>query len=194
MFISQTINQCSYCNGTGYVVKTCNCCHGKKRVECKQHIEVKIPKGIDTGDRMRVLGKGQCGVNGGKNGNLYLDIVVDKQNIFERDGLNLTTIVHINPIVATLGGKVKVVSPKGIIDIDVPCGTMTNKKIVLKQKGLERIDMKPGDLIVKFIVEPLKKITIEQRKILEELEKTLTDKNDSYSSEYLKNAQEVLEN
>lgn len=192
MFISQTVRPCSHCNGTGYTTKECSCCHGKKRVECKQHIEVKIPKGVDTGDRMRVLGKGQCGVNGGKNGNLYLDIVVDKQNIFERDGLNLTTTIHINPIVATLGGKVKVVSPKGILDVDVPSGTMTNKKIILKQKGLERIDMKAGDLIVKFIVEPIKKINTEQRKMLEELEKTLTSKNDPYSSEYLKEAQEIL--
>ena len=191
-FMSQSISPCPHCNGTGYSVKECSCCHGKKRQDVKSHIEVNIPQGVDTGDRLRVVGKGHCGVNGGNNGDLYIDITVEKQNIFTRKNLDLITDVHINAITATIGGKVKVATPNGIIDINVDAETLNNKKIVLKGKGLKHSNMKTGDLIVNFIVEPLKKISSEQRKMLQEFEKTLSEKNSPYNSEYVKEAEKVL--
>lgn len=191
-FMSQTISPCPHCNGTGYMVKECSCCHGKKRQDAKTHIEVNIPQGVDTGDRLRVVGKGHCGVNGGNDGDLYIDIIVEKQNIFKRSGLDLTTDVHIDAITATLGGKIKVATPTGMIWLDVDAGTSNNKKVIIKGKGLKHINMKTGDLIVNFIIEPLKKISVEQRKMLLDLEKTITEKNSPYNYDYIKEAEKVL--
>lgn len=190
--MSITQSMCPYCHGSGYSVKRCKKCNGERRIPSKKHIKLKIPAGIDTGERLRLKGMGECGVCGGADGNLYADIVVKKSELFERYGAHVTIHVPISPIVATLGGKIEVPSPYGYVKVSVPASIKSGYQLVVKGKGI-KTDVNTGNLVVVLDIEGMTKLTDEQKELLEKLSKTITDENvvekavfDSKVKEYYK--------
>lgn len=184
--MQQIISDCPHCNGSGYEVKYCKKCNGNKRVQDTKHIEIKIPAGVENGQRLRIQGKGHCGVNGGTDGNLFVVINVKHQNVFEQNGLNVKTKIDIDPITATIGGKVKAASPYGIIDIDIAPNTK-NGLITIKGKGIKSsLTTLAGDLIVEVNITPFEKLDNNQKQLLEDFRKTLKSNNFPFVGKYEK--------
>lgn len=168
---------CPHCNATGYIFDKCDACNGQKRVQKNKHVSVRIPAGIEAGQKLRVKGFGECGTCGGQNGDLYLYInSIEKSDIFERMGNNLKLNWPISPIVATLGGKVEVLTPYGYEKVNVPAGTASGDVIVLKDKGIKTKDA-TGNLMIVVIVEPIVNLTKEQKNLLMQLQKQLSSNN-----------------
>ena len=166
--MSQTISLCPHCNGNGVSAKVCKKCNGQKRIPSKKHISVKVPMGIGTGQRLRVKDKGECGIKGGKNGDMYININVARSPLFTRQGNDLKMQLPINAAIATLGGKVDVQTPWGKTSLDVsPCTTNGSIKVV-KGHGV-RTPATNGDLIVELIVEPFANLSNDQKESLEKL-------------------------
>lgn len=192
MSISQ--GPCPHCNATGYVYEKCNHCHGDKRIPKQKKIKVAIPAGIEVGQKLRVKGMGEVGTCGGKNGDLYLFIAgIKHSDLFERIGINLRINWPIDPIVASLGGDVDVLSPYGYVKVNVPAGTKSGDLLVVKEKGINN-GTAIGNLIVNVTIEPIVNITSEQSKILNELRASLSSKNLKMTSDMKTKSQEFLKN
>lgn len=189
--ISQVVTDCPECNGIGYKVKKCSKCNGAKRLQDVKHITVKIPAGIDNGQRLRVIGKGHCGVNGGQDGNLFILVSIKNQSVFERNGLNVKTRISIDPITATAGGIVKVATPYEMIDVDIPSGTRTGKQLVKYGKGI-KANNTTGNLIIETTVEPFENLTAEQKKLMLELKSKMTASNFPLKDKYEQEAKRTI--
>jgi molecular chaperone DnaJ len=145
--ISITTTQCHSCNGTGIYGDKCPECNGNKRVNKTKTITVNIPKGIDNGQTIRIINGGECGLFGGTNGNLLINISITNDELFKRNNLDIYTKVTISPIDAMLGGKVKVMAPTGkYVDLTIPAGTYNNKELIIKNAGAT-YNNKTGNLI-----------------------------------------------
>lgn len=172
MQIIQTV--CPHCHGQGISAKRCSRCHGEKRIPDIKHISVKIPAGIDDGQKLRVIGKGQCGCCGGQNGNLFLNIRIIPSDIFSRRGLDIILDDYpLSPLTATFGGKVEVPTLKGFKKLTIPAETKSGQTFRIPKQGIDG----RGDFYVIVKIEPFSGLTNEQKKILHELEKTETDAN-----------------
>jgi molecular chaperone DnaJ len=168
-FMSKTT--CNKCGGKGKTYKNkCSTCKGTGRVITNKTITINVPKGVDTGNRLRVSGKGGPGVNGGPNGDLYLEFVVEKHEFFERDGDDIYLKVPINLSEAVLGTKKEIPTLYGNVKLTIPEGTNTGDKQRIKGKGINK-----GDMYVIMDVRVPKKITRDQKKLFEELEDTELD-------------------
>lgn len=166
--MSQTISACPECHGEGIEMERCNACNGKKRVSKRKHISLKIPQGIQDGQRLRLSGNGECGIRGGKNGDMYVRIFVEELDDVKRNGYDLKIKMPLNPIIATLGGEIEVPTPWSVEKLLVPRGTTTGKVLTLHGKGI-RDSKRSGDLQVLVVVEPLENLTVDQTKLLESL-------------------------
>ncbi|WPB55119.1 molecular chaperone DnaJ [Xylophilus sp. GOD-11R] len=166
---------CPTCHGSGRVIpEPCTNCHGKGQVKKQKTLEVKIPAGIDDGMRIRSVGNGEPGTNGGPAGDLYIEIRVRKHDIFERDGDDLHCQVPVSFITAALGGEIEVPTLAGKAAIDIPEGTQAGKQFRLRGKGVKGVRASyPGDLYCHIAVETPVKLTEYQRKLLRELEESL---------------------
>jgi molecular chaperone DnaJ len=166
---------CPHCRGTGKLIpEPCTACHGQGRVKRQKTLEVKIPAGIDHGMRIRSVGNGEPGTNGGPAGDLYIEIRTKKHNIFERDGDDLHCNVPVSMVTAALGGEIDVPTLSGKVQIDIPEGTQTGKQFRLRGKGIKGVRSSyPGDLYCHIAVETPVKLTEHQRKLLRELEDSL---------------------
>ena len=182
--MSQTISVCPYCHGQGASAKPCKKCNGHKRVSAKKHLSIKIPAGIDNGQRLRVAGKGECGIKGGHDGDMYIRVAVEPSKLYERSGLNLKTIVPIDAVTATLGGKVEVQTPWEKTVVNVPAKTRSGDSKTLNGQGIRLQNGQKGYLLVEFKVMPFNSLTSQQTKLLEELKKTLSQKNTLGLDEY----------
>ena len=174
--MSQTISPCPHCHGQGVSMKVCKKCHGTKRVDAKKHISVKIPAGINVGQRLRVRGKGECGVKGGKDGDMYLNISIMPSTVYSRDGLNLTTVLPIDAVTATLGGKVDVQTPWEKTTVDISSGTTSGSSKTIAGQGV-RTGTAKGNLVVVFKVMPFKSLDASQKKVLEDFKKSIKSSN-----------------
>jgi molecular chaperone DnaJ len=158
---------CSYCNGTGVTIgKQCGVClYG--RVSTKKIISVKIPRGVDTGDVVRLSGEGNFGYYGGQSGDLYIKIAIGKHQIFEREGLNLFCEAPILFSIASLGGFVIVPTLEGAVKLKIPPSTQTNSVFQLRGKGVKVPDKNQvGDLFCKVVVETPVNLSTEQKNFL----------------------------
>jgi molecular chaperone DnaJ len=166
---------CPTCRGTGKVIpEPCTVCNGTGRTKKQKTLEVKIPAGIDDGMRIRSVGNGEPGTNGGPPGDLYIEIRLKKHEIFERDGDDLHCTVPISFITAALGGEIQVPTLDGKAAIDIPEGTQAGKQFRLRGKGVKGVRASyPGDLYCHISVETPVKLTEHQRKLLRELEESL---------------------
>lgn len=175
-----TRTECPDCHGKGVTYEhTCTSCHGKGRVKVNKTIEVKIPAGVDDGNQLRVPGKGEAGVNGGRNGDLYLEFEVDEHDIFERDGLDIYLNLPITVSEATLGCKKEIPTLYGNVKLTIPAGTQPGDKQRLRDKGIaDPNSYSKGNMYVVIKVVIPSKLSRDQKKLYEELADT-ENKDDS---------------
>ncbi len=163
-----TSRPCSACQGFGSVIQNpCRECAGDGRVRARQNISVKIPAGVETGNRIQLAGRGEVGAGGGPAGDLYVEIVEAEHPFLIRDGLNLHVAIEISFAAAALGTKVKVESLDGEIEVEVRAGTQSGATIPVRGKGMTRLRAATrGDLIVHVEVQTPHKLNREQEELL----------------------------
>lgn len=171
-FMSKTT--CNKCNGLGKSFKkTCSSCHGSGRVVSNKTITVNVPSGVDNGNRLRLSGKGEAGINGGPNGDLYLEFVVESHNFYERDGNDIYLKVPITISEAVLGCKKEIPTIHGNIKLSIPAGSSNGDKQRVKGKGIENESTgRRGDMYVVLDVRIPKKLSRDQKKLFESLDDT----------------------
>lgn len=159
---------CPTCKGAGTVIADpCDNCRGNGRLQQNKTLAVKVPAGVDNGDRIRLTGEGEAGQNGGPSGDLYVEIRVNSHPIFERDGADLRCEVPINFSVAALGGNVQVPTLQGEVSLKVPAETQSGRVFRLRGKGVRPVrGGMQGDLYCLVEVETPVKMTAEQKKLL----------------------------
>lgn len=165
---------CPHCNGRGQTIANpCGDCHGQGRVERTKTLQVKIPAGVDNGDRIRLTGEGEAGPAGSPAGDLYVEVRVREHEIFQRDGDDLHCEVPIRISQAALGDIVRVPTLGGEVELRIPAETQSGKLFRLRDKGVKSVrSRKPGDLYCRAVVETPVNLTQEQRELLEKFETT----------------------
>ena len=166
---------CPHCNGAGTQISDpCNDCHGEGRIEQKKTLEVKIPEGVDTGDRIRLSGEGEAGINGGPAGDLYVQMHLKDHEIFVRDENDLHCEMPIPFTQATLGGNLKVPTLGGEVSLKIPPETQSGKVFRLRGKGVKSVrSSMTGDLLCRIDVETPVNLTAKQKKLLEQFQSAL---------------------
>ena len=166
---------CPRCRGAGKVITDpCRSCGGGGRIERRKTLSVRVPSGVDTGDRIRLTGEGEAGPRGGPPGDLYVQIDVRDHPIFVRDGRNLYCEVPVSFVQAALGGELEVPTLDGRVKIKVPRETQTGKMFRLRGKGVTPVRGGGiGDLVCKVVVETPVRLSEEQQEILREFERSL---------------------
>jgi len=174
---------CPNCRGKGKMIKDpCGSCHGRGRVEKQKTLSVKIPAGVDTGDRIRLSGEGEAGPEGGPPGDLYVQVAVRAHQIFERDGKNLYCEVPISFADAALGGELEVPTLEGRVKLRVPPETQTGKMFRLRGKGVKPVrGGTVGDLMCRVVVETPVNLSKRQKELLAELQSSLGESSDKHS-------------
>jgi molecular chaperone DnaJ len=174
---------CPACKGAGTTIADpCSDCHGRGRVRKTRTLAVKVPPGVDDGDRIRLSGEGEAGRNGGPPGDLYVEIRVKPHKIFERDGSNLSCEVPVSIATATLGGEVELPTLDGTVSLKVPSGTQSGKVFRLRGKGVRTVrDARVGDLFAQVAVETPVHLTAEQRELLEKFDASLRSGGEKHS-------------
>ncbi len=166
---------CPRCRGAGTIVRNpCDACLGQGRVRRSKKLAVKVPPGVDTGDRIRLAGEGEAGRNGGPPGDLYVEVQVRDHPIFERDGEHLTCEVPISFGTATLGGTLEVPTLDGEVTIKIPPETQSGRVFRLRDKGVKPVrGGARGDLFCRVVVETPVSLSAEQRELVRRLEESL---------------------
>ncbi|MCB1723903.1 MAG: molecular chaperone DnaJ [Gammaproteobacteria bacterium] len=166
---------CPTCRGRGTVIEDpCGTCRGQGRVQETKTLSVKVPPGVDTGDRIRLQGEGEAGDHGGPPGDLYVQVHVREHAIFTRDDSHLYCEVPIDFPTAALGGELEVPTLNGKVMLKIPEGTQTGKMFRMRGKGVKPVRGGPqGDLICRVVVETPVKLTDHQRDLLSQLHKSL---------------------
>ncbi len=166
---------CPQCHGSGKVIKDpCGACHGQGRVKEQKTLSVKIPAGVDSGDRIRLAGEGEAGENGGPAGDLYVQIKVRPHAIFTREDNHLHCEVPISFATAALGGELAVPTLDGKVMLKVPAETQTGKMFRLRGKGVTSVHGGGvGDLLCKVVVETPVSLNAEQRELLEKFQRSM---------------------
>ena len=194
-YSSSDIHTCSRCNGTGYVTtqsrtmfgvvqqqsvcpecggsgkkigRKCTKCGGRGYEHKRVKLDIKIPAGIQSGQQVRVSGKGERGVNGGPNGDLYIEILVTPHKVFQREGNDIHISVPVSAIDATLGCKVDVPTVYGDVSLTIPAGTQHGTKFRLKGKGVKSARSQ-GDEYVEVQIEIPTKLNHEERELYEKI-------------------------
>ena len=168
---------CPDCHGTGHTYKRkCSDCGGKGKVKVNKKLTINIPAGINTGDRQRVSGKGNPGANGGENGDLYIEFVVDEHDYFVRENDDIYLEVPLTLTEAVLGCKKTIPTLYGNVKLNVSAGTNSGDKERIKGKGVDNeYRHHKGDMYVIFKVYTPKKLSREQKKLIEQLDDTDMD-------------------
>ncbi len=174
---------CPACKGAGTTIADpCADCHGRGRVRKTRTLAVKVPAGVDDGDRIRLSGEGEAGRNGGPAGDLYVEIRVNPHKIFERDGSNLSCEVPVSIATATLGGDVELPTLDGNVALKVPAGTQSGKVFRLRGKGVRTVrDTRQGDLFAQVAVETPVNLTAEQKDLLEKFDASVQSGGERHS-------------
>lgn len=174
----QTTRTCTNCHGTGEIIKEpCENCRGKGTVRKQPKIKVKIPAGIDDNQTVVLRGEGDPGEKGGPNGDLYITVRVKKHGIFTRKGVNVFCEVPITITQATLGAELEIPMVDGSKEkYKISEATQTGEKFTIKNKGFKSLNSSVvGDFIFTVKVQTPKKLTAEQRELLEKLAKTMNE-------------------
>jgi molecular chaperone DnaJ len=163
---------CPKCHGTGrYVADPCASCHGAGRVKQHKTLSVKIPSGIDEGDRIRLSGEGEPGVNGGPPGDLYVQIHLKAHAVFQRDHDDLHCEMPVSFTTAALGGEIEIPTLDGVAKLKVPAETQTGKVFRLRGKGIKGVrSIGHGDLLCHVVVETPVSLTDRQKELLKEFD------------------------
>ncbi len=166
---------CPRCRGSGKIVKNpCDTCLGQGRVRRTKKLSVKIPAGVDNGDRIRLSGEGEAGRNGGPAGDLYVEVHVRAHEIFEREGEHLSCEVPVSFVTAALGGTVIVPTLEGQVSLKIPPETQSGRVFRLRDKGVKPVrGGARGDLFCKVMVETPVNLASEQKELLRKFEASL---------------------
>jgi len=166
---------CPTCRGRGSVIDNpCKACHGQGRVQEQKTLSVKIPPGVDTGDRIRLAGEGEAGEMGGPPGDLYVVVSVRQHPIFTRDEANLHCDVPIPFATAALGGELEVPTLDGKVMLKIPPGTQSGRMFRMRSKGVKPArGGAQGDLICRVMVETPVHLTDEQKRLLREFDESI---------------------
>jgi molecular chaperone DnaJ len=166
---------CPRCHGSGQIINTpCLVCHGEGRVQEHKTLSVKIPPGVDTGDRIRLSGEGEAGENGGPPGDLYVQVQIKEHPIFSREGDTLHCEVPVSIVTAALGGELDVPTLTGRAKLKIPAGAQSGQIFRLKGKGVAPVRGGPiGDLLCRVVVETPVNLNAEQRELLEKFEDSM---------------------
>ena len=185
---------CSHCGGAGQIVKqVCRDCRGEGYRHVNKRLKVTIPAGIGDGNRLRVAGEGQPGVNNGPSGDLYIFFSVKDHEIFERHGNDLHCVVPVNVAQAALGATIQVPTMEGPHELAVPEGTQSGTELKVRGKGVPELQGRGrGDLIVHVEVRIPTRLTREQRQLFEELGNQLPANNDPHSKGLLDKVKEYF--
>ena len=173
----QVQQTCPSCRGRGKTITDpCTSCRGQGRVEKTKTLSVKVPPGVDTGDRIRLSGEGEAGPNGGPSGDLFVEMSVRQHPIFERDGKHLYCEVPITFSDAALGGELEVPTLEGRVKLKIPEGTQTGKLFRLRGKGVKPVrGGTVGDLLCKVTVETPVELTKHQKDLLQQLKESWSE-------------------
>ena len=169
---------CSNCSGTGKVIReVCTDCRGKGTVKKVSKIKIKIPEGIDDGQTIVLKGEGEPGKNAGSNGDLYITIHIKRHTIYSRKAEHVLCEIPITFTGATLGTEIEVPMVDGTKEkYRIPEGTQTGTKFVIKNKGFKSVNGSwRGDFVFTVVIQTPKKLTSEQRNLLEQLAKTMNE-------------------
>lgn len=174
---------CPQCSGRGQVISNpCGECHGQGRKQVQKTLSVKVPAGVDTGDRIRLSGEGEAGEMGGPAGDLYVQIEVKPHAIFVRDGSHLRCSIPIDFVTAALGGEVEVPTLEGKLSLKIPAETQSGKVFRMRGKGVKSVHGgAQGDLLCSVEVETPVKLTKKQKDLLQSLQQSLREGGDKHS-------------
>ena len=163
---------CPKCHGSGrFVADPCQACHGAGRVKQHKTLSVKIPAGVDEGDRIRLSGEGEHGVGGGPSGDLYVQIHIKPHQVFQRDHDDLHCEMPVSFTIAALGGEIEIPTLDGLAKIKIPAETQSGKVFRLRGKGIKGVrSHSHGDLMCHVVVETPVSLTERQKELLRELE------------------------
>ncbi|NOR36378.1 MAG: molecular chaperone DnaJ [Woeseiaceae bacterium] len=174
---------CPACKGVGTTIgDPCSDCHGRGRTRKTKTLSVKVPAGVDDGDRIRLSGEGEAGRNGGPPGDLYVEIRVNPHKLFTRDAADLACEIPISVAAATLGGEVELPTLNGNVSLKVPAGTQSGKVFRLRGKGVSTVrDARQGDLFAKVAVETPVNLNSEQKDLLQRFEESIRSGGEKHS-------------
>jgi len=174
---------CPVCRGQGQVIEDpCVSCHGAGRVKEHKTLSVKIPAGVDNGDRIRLAGEGEAGVNHGPAGDLYVQMHVREHPIFTREDNHLFCEVPIGITTATLGGELEAPTLEGKVVLKIPAETQTGKTFRIRGKGVKPVrGGMVGDLHCRVVVETPINLSVKQKELLREFEDSMRDSNSQHS-------------
>ncbi|MCC5791917.1 MAG: molecular chaperone DnaJ [Legionellaceae bacterium] len=174
---------CPSCHGEGRVISDpCLSCHGQGRVRESKKLTVKIPAGVDNGDRVRLSGEGEAGIHGGATGDLYVQVSVKKHPIFERHDNDLRCEVPISFARAALGGTIEVPTLEGRVSLKIPPETQTGKSFRLRGKGICSVrGYATGDLLCQVVVETPINLSPEQKELLSQLDDSIENSRKTHS-------------
>lgn len=167
---------CQVCGGVGFIASDrCEHCNNGF-VESERKLSISIPQGFEEGNKLRVKGEGQKGINGGTNGDIYIVVLTEEHELFKRNGNDLISEIYISPITAILGGDIEVQTPWGLATLSIPKGIEDGKHFRLSKQGIKN-GIIVGDFYVIIYIETIKNLTNEQIKILNDFNKLVTDNN-----------------
>ena len=174
---------CPTCQGSGQRISNpCSACNGQGRVRETRTLSVKIPAGVDNGDRIRLAGEGEAGVSAAPPGDLYVEVRVRPHRIFERDGDDLFCEVPISFTMAAMGGELEIPTLDGHVKLKVPQETQTGRMFRLKGKGVQSVrSHRTGDLMCRVVLETPVNLTREQKDLLRQFEKTFENTDDRHN-------------
>lgn len=174
---------CHACGGQGQVIDDpCSTCQGRGAVEETKTLNVKIPPGVDTGDRIRLSGEGEAGPKGGPAGDLYVQVAVREHALFQRDGSNLYCEVPISFVDAALGGELEVPTLNGRVKLKIPSETQSGRLFRIRGKGVSPVrGGGQGDLLCRVVLETPVQLKEKQKELLREFQASLEGKNSSHS-------------
>ncbi|MBT0588080.1 molecular chaperone DnaJ [Alteromonas oceanisediminis] len=166
---------CPTCSGKGKIISDpCGSCRGQGRKEKTKTLSVKVPAGVDTGDRIRLTGEGEAGEHGAPAGDLYVQVHVKEHKIFARDGNNLYCEVPLSFTTAALGGELQVPTLDGKVKLKITPETQTGRMFRLRGKGVKSVRSGAvGDLMCKVVVETPVNLSSRQKELLQELDESM---------------------
>lgn len=170
---------CPDCHGSGKVIKNpCPDCHGQGRKHEYKKLSVKIPAGINDGDRIRLSGEGEAGLNSGPAGDLYVQVHIEPHSVFHREDNNLICEMPISFATAALGGKINVPTLEGHVELKIPPETQSGKMFRLRGKGVKSMrGSSVGDLICRVTLETPVNLSQAQKDLLKSFDESLSQEN-----------------
>jgi len=188
--------ECHKCHGTGSSVKNlCRPCGSSGRIKKSKTVSVKIPAGVDDGNKIRLSGGGEAGERGGPVGDLYIVTYIKKHQFFEREGNNIYAEVPIKMTTAALGGNIEIPTiDKARAKIKIPEGSQSGDKLRLRSKGMSIINSggRRGDMYISFAVETPVGLNAKQKSLLEEFDKTIAENSNPKGKAFFKKVKEFF--